>query len=156
MALAYAREIDDFDDLVDPRSLSDCCLGPKPSKCILEKIHCEEKSTSIPCLVFLNSVHCLIRDCLLFPSFSFFFFFLEMTTRYSKDKYARIRDLKNEPLVKLTSDLKKRKLSEEKVDAATLPPVNVAPSSPTPSLEETAVTPPLTRSKGKRKIGMSV
>ena len=79
-----------------------------------------------------------------------------MTTRYSKDKYARIRDLKNEPLAKLTFDSKKRKLSEEKVDDAVLPPINVAPSSPTPSLEVTAITPPLTRSKGKRKIGMSV
>ena len=58
-----------------------------------------------------------------------------MTTRYSKDKYARIRDLKNEPLAKLTFDSKKRKLSEEKVDDAVLPPINVAPSSPTPSLE---------------------
>ena len=67
-----------------------------------------------------------------------------MITRYSKDKYARIRDLKNEPLAKLTFDSKKRKLSEEKVDAANLPPVNAAPSSPTPSLEVTTTTPPLT------------
>ena len=43
-ALAYAREIEDFGDLVDPHHLYDCCLGPKPSKYILEKIRREEKS----------------------------------------------------------------------------------------------------------------
>ena len=42
--LAYAREIKDFDDLVDPRHLFNCCLGPEPSKYTLEKIHREEKS----------------------------------------------------------------------------------------------------------------
>ena len=162
MALAYAREIDDFDDLVDPRHLYECYLGPEPSKYILEKIIMKRKvSPSIPHLVFLNFVHCLIRDNLLFPSsssssFFFLFFFIEMTSRYNKDKYAYIRDLKNEPLVKLTSNSKKRKLSEEKADAANLPLVNVAPSSPTPSLEVTVATPPLTRSKGKSKIGMSL
>ena len=79
-----------------------------------------------------------------------------MATQYSKDKYARIRDLKNEPLAKLTFDSKKRKQSDEKVDAAVPPPINVAPSSPTLSLEVTVVTPPLTCKKGKNKIGMSV
>ena len=79
-----------------------------------------------------------------------------MATRYSKDKYARIKDLKNEPLAKLTFDSKKRKFGDEKVDAAPSPTVNVAPHSLTLSLEVTAVTPSLTRSKGKSKIGMSV
>ena len=79
-----------------------------------------------------------------------------MATIYSKDKYARIKDLKNEPLAKLTFDSKKRKFGDEKVDAAPSPTVNVAPPSPTPSLEVTAVTPPLTHSKGESKIGMSV
>ena len=79
-----------------------------------------------------------------------------METRYSKDKYAGIKDLKNEPLAKLTFDSKKRKFGDEKVDVALSPTVNVAPPSPTPTLEVTVVTPPLIRSKGKSKIGMSV
>nr|POF16088.1 hypothetical protein CFP56_15579 [Quercus suber] len=79
-----------------------------------------------------------------------------MTTRYSKDKYAHIKDLKNEPLANLTSDLKKRKLSDEKVDAAAHPLVHVPPPSPTPSLEVTVVTPLLTCAKGKSNVGMSV
>ena len=79
-----------------------------------------------------------------------------MATRYSKDKYACIKDLKNEPLAKLTSDSKKRKFGDENVDAAPSLTVNVANPSPTLSLEVTAITPPLTRLKGKSKIGMSV
>ena len=79
-----------------------------------------------------------------------------MATKYSKDKYARIRNLKNEPLANLTSDSKKRKLSDEKVDTIALPSTHVAPSSPTLSLEVIAVTPPITRAKGKSKIGMSL
>ena len=43
-ALVYAHEIEDFNDLVDPRHLFDCCLGPEPSKYILEKSCREEKS----------------------------------------------------------------------------------------------------------------
>ena len=43
-ALVYAHEIEDFNDLVDPRHLFDYCLGPEPSKYILEKICREEKS----------------------------------------------------------------------------------------------------------------
>ena len=79
-----------------------------------------------------------------------------MATRYSKDKYACIKDLKNEPLAKLTSDSKKRKFGDENVDAAPSLTVDVANPSPTLSLEVTAITPPLTRLKGKSKIGMSV
>ena len=45
--LAFAREIEDFDDMVDPRHLFDCCLGPKPSEYVLEKIRREKKSKFI-------------------------------------------------------------------------------------------------------------
>ena len=80
-----------------------------------------------------------------------------MATRYSKDKYARIKNLKNKPLASLTSDSKKRKLSDEKVEASIPNPfVHVTPLSPTPFLEVTAATPPMTRAKGKSKIGISV
>ena len=45
--LAFALEIEDFGDLVDPRHLFDYCLGPEPSKYVLEKIRQEEKSKFI-------------------------------------------------------------------------------------------------------------
>ena len=76
-----------------------------------------------------------------------------MATRYSKDKYAHIKNLKNEPLANLTSDSKKRKLSDEKADTATLPSVHVALSSPIPSLEVTTVMPPIPVQKIKAKLG---
>lgn len=79
-----------------------------------------------------------------------------MTTRYSKEKYACIRGLKNEPLSNLAANSKKRKLAEEKGETAALPSIQIALSSPTPSLEVTVFTPPTTRSKGKGKAGMSV
>ena len=40
----YTSIINDFDDLVDPRTLARHCLGPEPSYYILRAIHCEEKS----------------------------------------------------------------------------------------------------------------
>lgn len=79
-----------------------------------------------------------------------------MTTRYSKEKYACIRGLKNEPLSNLAANSKKRKLAEEKGETAALPSIQIALSSPTPSLEVTVFTPPTTRSKGKGKAGMSL
>nr|POE53086.1 hypothetical protein CFP56_59325 [Quercus suber]POE67876.1 hypothetical protein CFP56_75722 [Quercus suber] len=79
-----------------------------------------------------------------------------MATRYNKDKYACIKNLKSEPLANLTSDSKKRKLSEEKADTSILPLIQTAPSFPTPLVEVTAATPPLTRARGKTKVGMSV
>ena len=79
-----------------------------------------------------------------------------MATRYSKEKYARIKNLKNEPLSNLTTDSKKRKLSDEKAETTALLPVHTTPSSSTPSLEVTAFTPPTTRAKGKGKVGRSV
>ena len=79
-----------------------------------------------------------------------------MATRYSKDKYACIKNLKNKHLADLTLDSKKRKLSDKKADTSTLPPVHTTPPSPTSLLEVTAATPPVIHGKGKSKVGMSV
>ena len=38
VAFAFACEIEDFDDLIDPCHFFDCCLGLEPSKYMLEKI----------------------------------------------------------------------------------------------------------------------
>ena len=70
VALAYTREVEDFDDFVDPHHLFDCCLGPEPSKYVLEKIRREEKSKLVysPLFIFFF----LIGSCFslfLFPLF---------------------------------------------------------------------------------------
>nr|POE85055.1 hypothetical protein CFP56_40540 [Quercus suber] len=75
-----------------------------------------------------------------------------MATRYSKEKYAHIKNLKNEPLSNLTVDSKKRKLGDEKSEAIALPPIHIAPSSPTPSLEVTGFSPLTIHAKGKGKV----
>ena len=79
-----------------------------------------------------------------------------MATKYSKEKYARIKRMKNEPLSHLDADSKKRKLSDKKGDTVVLSSVQIAPSSPTLTLEVTAFTPPTTRSKGKGKVRKSI
>ena len=53
-----------------------------------------------------------------------------MATRYGKEKYAHIKNLKNEPLSNLTADSKKSKLGDEKSEAVALPSIHIASSSP--------------------------
>ena len=79
-----------------------------------------------------------------------------MTTRYSKDKYARIKSLKNEPLSHITPGSKKCKLDEGKDETSILKSLFGTPSSPTPSLEMMTFSPLTMRSKKKAKIGKSV
>ena len=43
-ALDFSLTIDDFDKLVDPCCLYECCLGPEPSTYVLKKIAQKEKS----------------------------------------------------------------------------------------------------------------
>ena len=65
--LAYTCEIEDFDDLVDPRCLFDNYLGPEPSKYILEKI-CQEEKHKIVFISFICTLlNYLLENC------SFFF-----------------------------------------------------------------------------------
>ena len=64
--------------------------------------------------------------------------------------------MKNEPLSQLTVDPKRQKLNEEKGETLISSSVQTVPSSPTPSLEVMAITPPTTHPKGKSKMGKSV
>ena len=55
-ALAYARELENFDNLVDPRHFFDCYLGPEPSKYVLEKF-AERKRVRLSVHKFLSFVY---------------------------------------------------------------------------------------------------
>ena len=79
-----------------------------------------------------------------------------MATRYCKDKYARVKSLKNEPLFHITPRSKKRKLDEGKDETPALKSLFGTPYSPTPSLEIMTFSPPTTHSKGEAKVGKSV
>ena len=91
-----------------------------------------------------------------------FLSFVEMVTRQSKYKYACLRSMKSEPLSSLAPDAKRRKLGEGKFEGPTFLALFQAFVSPTPSTEVVAaipssvVTPPVTCSKGKGKVGKSV
>lgn len=146
--LDFAWEIKDFDNMVDPHHLYDHCLRLEPTEYMLKKIHQKEKSM---CILW-NFLCCTssLSECLLLSSV------WEMATRYSNEKYARIKGMKNEPLSQLATNPKKQKLNEEKGETFISSSVHTIPSSLTLSLEVMVVTPPTTRSKGKSKIGKSV
>ena len=59
-AIRYARMIEDFGDLIDPRTLARHCLGPEPSLYILSTLDGKEKKrklslqTDLSCSLFLR------------------------------------------------------------------------------------------------------
>ena len=77
-----------------------------------------------------------------------------MATKYSKDKYACVKSLKNEPLSLITPGSKKRKLDEGKDKTSALQSLFGTPSSLTPSLE--MMTFNLLTTRRKAKVGKSV
>ena len=76
-----------------------------------------------------------------------------MATRYSKEKYDRIKGMKNEPLSQLAADLKRQKMHDEKGDMVVSSSIQIISSSLTSSLEVKAFTPPITHLKGNSKVG---
>ena len=147
----FSFMIEDFDDLVDPRHLYDCCLGPEPSEHVLKKILWKEKNMhGLSSLLFI--LFFIFKKLILLPDL----LFAKMATRYSKDKYALVKGLKNEPLSQLTFDSKKCKLSEGKGETTTPSSIFGTLSSPTCSLEMITFSPPTTHSMGKCKAGKSI
>ena len=65
VAIKYVKTIDDYDDLVDPRTLALYFLGPEPSTYFLRTIEIEEKKSKY-----------LLSSSLSLPFL--FFFFLQM------------------------------------------------------------------------------
>ena len=65
VAVKYAGTIEDFNELIDPRTLARHCLGPEPSLYVLSALDWEEKKRKFQDGFPLNS----------FFFFFFFFFF---------------------------------------------------------------------------------
>ena len=90
-AIEYARMVENWDDLMDPRTLAFYCLGPEPSAFVLMTLSIKGKKSKSYSHQYP-------------PYIQFFFFFLtlvplaEMTTKFNKDMYAKIRAKKDEPL----------------------------------------------------------
>ena len=145
VATKDAKSIDDFDDLVNPRTLARHCFGPEPSSFNSHAIEIKEK---IKCLFGLSK-------------FLFFFFFFnnkcfsfaKITTKFNQEMYAKMKAKKNEPLSNL------RKIVVRVVEKGTpITPVASIPkatrvASPATSVEE--ITPHPKRQcvadKGKEK-----
>ena len=89
-------------------------------------------------------------------------FFVEMATRQSKDKYARLKSMKNESLSSLALDAKRCKFGEGNFKGLAPLALFQAPVSPTLSpevvfvLPSSVVAPLVIRSKRKGKVGKSV
>ena len=102
-AVEYVSIIDDFDDLVDPRTLACYCLGLEPSHYILYAFAAKKKvsffRTKIDRLSFpFFSPFPFLFLALFLTSLLFLFSFAEMTTKFNQEFYARIKAKKNEPL----------------------------------------------------------
>ena len=68
-AVKYTRTIEDFNELIDPRTLARHYLGPEPSLYVLSTLDREEKKRKLPWHPGRISYQS-------FPSIFFFFFFL--------------------------------------------------------------------------------
>ena len=92
-ATEYAGTIDDFDELIDPKTLAHHFLGPEPSPYVLRSIAREVKSkySSFSALVFLLLV-LLLLSCLRWS-------FAKMATKFNQELYAKLREKKNCMLV---------------------------------------------------------
>ena len=111
---------------MDPRTLAFYCLGPDPSSYVLRLIDIEGKKVSIRFVsvaLFLFVLTCTIIDkCSLLA---------EMTKKFNKDMYAKMRNKKDEPLSAIGTK------SVRITDRGT-PILAVLPSSPTSILARTA------------------
>ena len=144
MTTEYAKTIDYFDDLVDPRTLAHHCLGPEPSFYVLRAIEIEEKSKC--------SFGSSLTRILFFLS-SFFFFFkkffykcfssAEMTMKFNQEMYAKMRARKNEPLSNLRKRVVRVMEKGTPITLVTSIPEVTRTTSPATSVEE--ITPRLKR-----------
>ena len=85
-AIKYVSTIDDFDELVDPRTLARQCLGSKPLDYVLHAIDREQKKCELS----------YVRLSLfLFLGTNFSLPGAEMTTKFNKEMYTKIKGKKN-------------------------------------------------------------
>ena len=99
-AIKYARTIEDFNDLVDPRTLAFYCLGLEPFAFVLRNIEIEEKKSSLMLLLSVSFSFFCFFFCFFFV-FVFFFnkcFAAGMTTKFNQGMYVKMKGKKNKAL----------------------------------------------------------
>ena len=65
-AIWYARTIEDFGDLIDPRTLARHCLGPEPSLYVLSTLDREKKKCKLYFPIDLSSFSSFLTSYFLF------------------------------------------------------------------------------------------
>ena len=159
-AVKYASTIEDFDELVDPRTLTRHCLGPEPSHYILRAIHQEERKRELSWYWKMDRLFFL---SLLFLILTLFFLFAEMTTKFNQGLYAKIKTKKNKPLsnistrrLRVMEKEKEKEMMEKGSSTPTLDERRAA--SPGVSIEEAIprTKKRKTRDKGKEKVRASI
>ena len=65
-AIRYARTIEDFGELIDPRTLARHCLGPEPSLYVLSTLDREEKKRKLYFPIDLSSFSTFLTPYFLF------------------------------------------------------------------------------------------
>jgi len=133
-AIKYASTIDDFDELGDPHTLARHFLGLEPSDYVFCAIDREQRK----CELFY-----VISSLLLFLGINFSLPGAEMTTKFNKDMYAKIKGKKNEPLSTIgqrslrITDKEKEKDTVERVSSTPAPDLDGGQvASPSVSIEE--------------------
>ena len=144
--------------LVDPRTLARHCLGPKPSHYVLCALDQEERKRKLPRHIRLYF--------LLFTCFNpLLFLGAEMTTKFNKEMYVKIKGKKNEPLSnigqrRLRNTNKEKEQEKEMVERGLSTPTLDESQVVSPGISIEEVIPPSmkrkTGGKGKEKMGSSV
>ena len=60
-AIKYTRTIEDFGELIDPRTLARHCLGPEPSLYVLSTLDREEKKRKLYFRINLSSLFLVLN-----------------------------------------------------------------------------------------------
>ena len=163
-AVKYARTIEDFNELIDPRTLTRHCLGSEPSLYVLSALDREEKKRKLPWRLGR------ISSQLFLPLFFevLVLFVAEMTSKFNKEMYKKIKEKKNEPFssigqkkLRFTDKEKEKDKEREMVERGSSTPIlelDGQEASPGILIEEVAR--PLKRlkvgGKGKEKVDSSV
>ena len=151
VAAEYMKTIDDFDDLVDPKTLARHYLGPKPSPFVLHGINIEETSEfsfefspSFPSLSLSLSLSYI---CILFGH-------AEMMKKFNQKMYARMKAKTNKPLSTLGKKVVRVVEKGTPITPTTSIPEATRMASPANSLEELTPRPKRQRTlaKGKEKV----
>ena len=135
------KTIEDFDELINPRTLSHHFLGPEPSPFVQHAIAREEKG-KFPVLAhfFLRCFGTNVSSTM---------FVAMMMTKFNQEMYARLRARKNELLSIIGQ--KRPRMTKEVIETTVSTPVDSKPKTACPAISIEVITPHPKRTRGSDK-----